>query len=89
MTGYVVHYSDGESNMTHRVSKSSTSANIANLTNCFEYTFIVEAMSEHLSGESGVKNISLGTESASFPFYYLYNVSHLPRVLRSCCECQR
>ena len=65
MTGYVVHYRNGATNMTQSVPPSSTSAKITNLANCFEYTFTVEAMSEHLSGESDIETFALGTESAS------------------------
>ena len=52
VTGYVVHYSDGVTNMTESVSASSTSSHITNLANCSNYTFFVEALSEHLSGLS-------------------------------------
>ena len=59
VTGYVVHYSDGVTNMTHSVPASSTSCSIVNLTSG-NYHFSVEATSEHLSGESGVCTIRLG-----------------------------
>ena len=59
VTGYVVHYSDGVTNMTESVPASSTSSNIVNLTSG-TYHFSVEATSEHLSGESGLCTIRLG-----------------------------
>ena len=72
MTGYVVHYSHGDSNMTKSnmtdsnmtasksVPASSSHALITNLTECHNYTFSVEATSEHLSGMS--KIFKLGME---------------------------
>ena len=61
MTGYVVHYSDGVTNMTESVPASSTSSHITNLTNCYNYTFSVETLSEHLSGLSKKHMMELGT----------------------------
>ena len=52
VTGYVVHYSDGDTDRIESVPASSTSSLITGLTNCITYTFLVEATSEHLSGES-------------------------------------
>ena len=50
MTGYVIHYSDGDTDRNESVPASSTSSLItANIT----YNFSVEATSEHLSGKSG------------------------------------
>ena len=60
MTGYVVHYSDGDTDMNDSVPASSTSSFITGLTNCITYTFSVEATSEHLSGESGIMIVELG-----------------------------
>ena len=60
MTGYVVHYSDGVTNMTHSVTASSTSSHITNLTNCYNHNFSVEAVSEHLSGISAIFILELG-----------------------------
>ena len=62
VTGYVVHYSDGVTTYaTHgSVPTSSTSSSIADLTNCHGYTFMLEAMSEHLSGESYTNEFELG-----------------------------
>ena len=54
VTGYVVHYRYGLTNMTHSVPPSSTSANIASLIDYYDYTFFVEATSEHLSGNSEI-----------------------------------
>ena len=61
MTGYVVHFSDGITTYaTNSVPSSLTSSFIGNLTNCHGYTFMVEAMSEHLSGESYTNEFELG-----------------------------
>ena len=54
MTGYVVHYSDGDTDRTESVPASSTSSLITGLTINITYNFSVEATSEHLSGESEV-----------------------------------
>ena len=53
MTGYVVHYSDGDTDRNERVPASSTSSLITGLTIYITYTLSVEATSKHLSGESG------------------------------------
>ena len=61
MTGYVVHYSDGDTDRTESVPASSTSSLITGLTNCTTYNFSVEATSsEHLSGESDIMIVELG-----------------------------
>ena len=60
MTGYVVHYSDGDTDRNESVPASSTSSLITGLTNCISYTFSVEATSEHLSGESNTSTFELG-----------------------------
>ena len=59
MTGYVVHYRYGATNMTQSVPPSSTTANIGDLQMGTLYTFSVEATSEHLSGESDNCTITL------------------------------
>ena len=61
MTGYVVHYSDGDTNGTESVyvAASSTSYNITNLTSGLTYTFSIEATSEHLSGVSDDKTVTI------------------------------
>jgi hypothetical protein len=59
VTGYVVHYSDGDTDRTESVAASSTSSDITDLTSGLNYTFSVEATSEHLSGESEQHNIIL------------------------------
>ncbi|CAI8021983.1 Protein sidekick-2 [Geodia barretti] len=64
VTGYVVHYSDGVNNMTERVPASFTSHSITNLTRCSDYTFSVEAASEHISGLSRTVELS-GTSELS------------------------
>ena len=63
MTGYVVHYSDGDTDRTESVRASSTSSLTTGLTNCISYTFSVEATSEHLSGESDTLTIELGEQN--------------------------
>ena len=85
VTAYVVHYSDGVDKMTEDVPAPSTSSSITNLTNCLEYTFIVEAMSEHLSGESDVHTIALGIKHVHPRiFIYLYSCFALFRCLGTC-----
>ena len=60
MTGYVVHYSHGNSNiMNLTVAASSTSSNITHLDRNTSYQFSVEATSEHLSGECNNCTITL------------------------------
>ena len=61
VTGYVVHYSDGGTDRNESVPASSTSSLITGLTNCTTYDFSVEAISEHLSGESDILTIELGS----------------------------
>ena len=63
MTGYVVHYRYGLTNMTQSVPPSSTHVDIPNLTECSNYTFSVEATSEHLSGMSTNSYFELGKVS--------------------------
>ena len=53
-TGYVVHYSDGDTDRNESVPASSTSSLITGLTINITYNFSVEATSEHFSGESDV-----------------------------------
>ena len=60
MTGYVVHYSDGDTDRTESVAANSTSYNITDLTSGLTYTISVEATSEHLSGVSDNVTTSLG-----------------------------
>ena len=59
MTGYVVHYSDGDIDRNESVPATSTSSLITGLTDGLNYTS-VEATSQHLSGESCQINITLG-----------------------------
>ena len=73
MTGYVVHYSDGVTNMTESVSASSTSLLITNLTNCYNYTFSVEALSEHLSGISAILMLKLGMATFMLHTSFVHN----------------
>ena len=60
VTGYVVHYSDGVTNMTESVPASSTSLLVTSLTSCGIYLFSVEATSEHFSGLSNIIILTLG-----------------------------
>ena len=60
VTGYVVHYSDGDTNRTDNVAASSTSSDITHLTSGLTYTISVEATSQHLSGESDEWTLTLG-----------------------------
>ena len=62
MIGYVVHYRYGATNMTQSVPPSYTHVEILDLTECYNYTFYVEATSEHLSGMSNNSEIELGIE---------------------------
>ena len=57
MTGYVVHYSDGDTDRNESVPVSSTSSLITGLTINITYNFSVEATSKHLSGESDILTI--------------------------------
>ena len=59
VTGYVVNYRYGATNMTQSVPPSSASTNIGDLQMDSLYTFSVEATSEHLSGESDNCTITL------------------------------
>ena len=61
VTGCVVHYSDGDTDRNESVPASSTSSLITGLTNCITYNFSVETTSEHLSGESDILTIELGS----------------------------
>ena len=60
VTGYVVHYTDGDTDWTESVAASSTSSDITHLTSGFTYTISVEATSQHLSGESDEWTITMG-----------------------------
>ena len=64
MTGYVVHYSDGDTDRTESVAASSTSSDITHLTSGLTYTISVEVTSQHLSGESDEMAITLGEPCA-------------------------
>ena len=62
MTGYVVHYSDGDTDRNESVAASSNYCNLIYmmyLSKCVTYTISVEATSEHLSGVSNEWNITL------------------------------
>ena len=60
MTGYVVHYSDGDTDRNESVPASSTSSLITGLTDGLNYTVSVEATSEHFSGVSCIATVSMG-----------------------------
>ena len=60
VTGYVVHYSDGDTDRNESVAANSTSYDITDLTSGLTYTISVEATSEHLSGVSDNVMTSLG-----------------------------
>ena len=60
VTGYIVHYSDGDTNRTDNVAASANSSDITHLTSGLTYTISVEATSQHLSGESDEWTITLG-----------------------------
>ena len=62
MTGYVVHYSTSDGT-TDSVATSSTSTDITGLTSGLTYTISVEATSQHLSGESEERTITVGEYS--------------------------
>ena len=62
MTGYVVHYSDGDTDRTESVPASSTSSLITGLTLNITYTVTVEARSEHICGVSESHSITLTYE---------------------------
>ena len=59
MTGYIVHYNDGGTDMMWTVFPPSTTIHITGLTDGLTYTISVEATSQHLSGESGEMMITL------------------------------
>ena len=82
MTGYVVHYSDGDTDRNESVPASSTSSLITGLTINITYNFSVEATSEHLSAESTFHTISLGKfmfEANHTTVYYFVCVNLLYR----------
>ena len=62
MTGYVVHYSDGDTDRTESVPAFSTSSLITGLTFNITYIVTVEARSEHICGVSETHNITLTYE---------------------------
>ena len=90
MTGYVVHYSDGDTDRNESVPASSTSSLITGLTNCITYNFSVEATSEHLSGESDILTIELGSFTlwlnAEYMFFLCRFLSYSYNGTRGGCE---
>ena len=56
MTGYIVHYSDGSTDWS--MAASSISTDITGLTSG-TYSILVEATTQHLSGESRTMTITL------------------------------
>ena len=89
MTGYIVHYSDGSTDMS--MSASSTSTDITGLVNDGRtYSISVETTSEHLSGESETMTItlrefSMNNTCKSYKHYFL-NPSHSD--CSRWCECE-
>ena len=79
MTGYVVHYSDGDTDRNESVPASSTSSLITGLTNCITYNFSVEVTSEHLSGESDILTIELGSLIKVNSKMSLLNIIQVPQ----------
>ena len=63
VTGYVVHYIYGATNMSQSVPSSSTHVEIPNLIECYNYTFSVEATSERLFGISKEVIVELGIDT--------------------------
>ena len=63
VTGYVVHYRYGATNMSQSVPSSSTHVEIPNLTECYNYTFSVESTSECLFGISKGVIVELGIDT--------------------------
>ena len=63
MTGYVVHYSDGDTDRNESVAASFNHCNLTYLSRCLTYTISEEATSEHLSGVSNEWNITLGMKN--------------------------
>ena len=59
VTGYVVHYRNTTSVRTKGVSQTLTGTFLLSLTSGATYTISVEAISQHLSGESEKMNITL------------------------------
>ena len=59
MIGYVIHYSDGDTDRTESAPASSTCFVISNLTLDITYTVTVEARSEHICGMSENKSITM------------------------------
>ena len=60
VTGYVVHYRNTTFVRTKSVSQDVTGTFLLSLTHGATYTISVEAISQHLSGESEEMNITLG-----------------------------
>ena len=74
VTGYVVHYSDGDTDRIESVPASSTSSLITGLTNCITYTFSVEATSEHRSGESENVIVELGMYTQGYCWCVFHSI---------------
>ena len=76
VTLYGIHYSDGINPRIKVVPATMTTTNITGLATGGTYTFSVEAGSEHLSGESQERTITLCefAECASCVYYYKYNI---------------
>ena len=77
MTGYVVHYSDGDTDRTESVAASSNHCNLTHLSRCLTYRILVEATSEHLSGVSNEWNITLGMKNIHCSSYILFRFVYM------------
>lgn len=62
MIGYIIRYSDGTTG-NKTASSSSTSTSISGLTVGRTYTISVEALSQHLSGVSETRTITIGEDN--------------------------
>ena len=65
MTGYVVHYRYSAKSVT----AFSTSSTITGLSEGLTYTFIIEAISEHISGKSTQRSIKIMCKCKSSQLY--------------------
>ena len=89
MTGYVVHYSDGDTDRTESVAASSTSYDMTDLTSGLTYTISVEATSEHLSGASDNRTITLGEKIAHTIYTFSLHRYSARNSSRCSCRCNQ
>ena len=83
MTGYIIHYTDssGSDDMITGISASSTGTDITGFTGGETYTISVEARSEHLSGESAKRTITLGMFTVSMHHDHLSPLTESPPAI--------